>query len=47
MESYEVEIGKDVYPVKAIRNLSGHTIRPYQIHAGKRVPIVKSIQPEH
>ena len=41
MESYEVEIGNKVYPVKAIRNLSGHLIAPYHIHAGKSVPIVK------
>lgn len=27
--------------VKPIRNLNGHSIRPYQIHAGKTVPIVK------
>ena len=27
--------------VKAIRNLNGHSIGPYQIHAGKSVPIVK------
>ncbi|EKX40550.1 hypothetical protein GUITHDRAFT_75382 [Guillardia theta CCMP2712] len=41
MESYEVEIDGKVYPVKAIRNLNGHSINPYQIHAGKSVPIVK------
>ena len=40
MESYEVEIGGVVYPVKSIRNLNGHSIGPYQIHAGKSVPIV-------
>jgi methionyl aminopeptidase len=28
-------------PVHAIRNLNGHSIAPYQIHAGKSVPIVK------
>ena len=28
--------------VKPIRNLNGHSILPYQIHAGKSVPIVKS-----
>ena len=33
-------IGK-VYPVKSIRNLNGHLIEPYHIHAGKSVPIVK------
>ena len=36
MESYEVEIGGKIYPVKAIQNLTGHSIGPYQIHAGKR-----------
>lgn len=41
MESYEVEINGKTYPVRAIRNLNGHSIAPYQIHAGKTVPIVK------
>lgn len=41
MESYEVELDGKTYPVKAIRNLNGHSIGPYQIHAGKSVPIVK------
>ena len=41
MESYEVEINGKTYPVKSIRNLNGHSIGPYQIHAGKSVPIVK------
>lgn len=41
MESYEVEIGGTTYPVKAIRNLNGHNIHPYQIHGSKSVPIVK------
>ncbi|PRQ55756.1 putative methionyl aminopeptidase [Rosa chinensis] len=41
MESYEVEINGKVYQVKSIRNLNGHSIGPYQIHAGKSVPIVK------
>ena len=27
--------------MKCIRNLNGHSIGPYQIHAGKSVPIVK------
>ena len=27
--------------VKSIRNLNGHMIGQYQIHAGKSVPIVK------
>ncbi|KAF1811116.1 peptidase M24A, methionine aminopeptidase [Eremomyces bilateralis CBS 781.70] len=41
MESYEVEIKGTTYPVKAIRNLNGHTIGQYMIHGGKSVPIVK------
>ena len=41
MESYEVEINGKTYPVKAIRNLNGHSIAPYHIHAGKTVPIVR------
>jgi len=41
MESYEVEIDGKVFPVKCIRNLNGHSIGNYQIHAGKSVPIVK------
>ncbi|KAI9887574.1 MAG: Methionine aminopeptidase 2 [Watsoniomyces obsoletus] len=41
MESYEVEIGGTTYPVKAIRNLNGHSIEPYSIHGSKSVPIVK------
>ncbi|KAG7810846.1 hypothetical protein KL921_002474 [Ogataea angusta] len=42
MESYEVELDGKVYPVKCIRNLQGHNIKPYQIHGGKSVPIVKN-----
>jgi methionyl aminopeptidase len=41
MESYEVELDGKTYPVKCIGNLNGHSIGPYQIHAGKSVPIVK------
>ncbi|CAN8211226.1 unnamed protein product [Coccothraustes coccothraustes] len=41
MESYEVEIDGKTYQVKPIRNLNGHSIGPYRIHAGKTVPIVK------
>lgn len=42
MESHEVELlpGK-IFPVKCVRNLNGHSIGPYQIHAGKSVPIVR------
>ncbi|TKA83498.1 Methionine aminopeptidase 2 [Friedmanniomyces simplex] len=42
MESYEATINGTTYPVKAIRNLNGHTITQYSIHggsAGKSVPI--------
>ncbi|KAJ7161316.1 methionine aminopeptidase 2-like protein [Mycena crocata] len=45
MESYEVEIGGKVFPIKPIENLSGHTITPYQIHGGstgKSVPLVRT-----
>lgn len=44
MESYEVELNGTTYPVKAIRNLNGHTVGQYSIHGGsngKSVPIVK------
>ncbi|KAJ5794831.1 methionine aminopeptidase 2 [Penicillium paradoxum] len=42
MESYECEINGTTYPIKAIRNLSGHTILPYSIHGTKNVPFVKT-----
>ena len=44
MESYELELNGTTYPVKAIRNLNGHTIGRFEIHGGKNgksVPIVK------
>jgi methionyl aminopeptidase len=41
MESYEIELDGKTYQVKSIRNLNGHSIAPYRIHAGKTVPIVK------
>lgn len=35
-------IGKvNLLQVKSIRNLNGHSISPYRIHAGKTVPIVR------
>jgi len=43
MESYEVTINNKVYPIKSVKNLCGHTIEPYKIHAGKSVPIVKTV----
>lgn len=42
MESYEVTINGVTYPVKAVRNLCGHSIGPYQIHYGKSVPMCRS-----
>ncbi|GKY92844.1 methionine aminopeptidase 2B [Mayamaea pseudoterrestris] len=42
MESYEVELDGKTFPVKAIRNLNGHSIGQYNIHGGKSVPIVKN-----
>ena len=41
MESHEVELDGATHQVKCVRNLNGHSIGPYQIHAGKSVPIVK------
>ncbi|CAO1354072.1 unnamed protein product [Diamesa tonsa] len=41
MESYEIELDGKTYQIKSIRNLNGHSIAPYRIHAGKTVPIVK------
>ncbi|OWA53699.1 Methionine aminopeptidase 2 [Hypsibius exemplaris] len=41
MESYEIELDGKVFPIKCIRNLQGHQIAQYRIHAGKSVPIVK------
>ncbi len=35
IESYEIELDQKVYPIKVIRNLGGHNIEPYKIHAGK------------
>lgn len=47
--SKDLEITQDMisllmfllFPVKPIRNLNGHSIGQYRIHAGKTVPIVK------
>lgn len=40
IESYEVMIKGKIHRIKSVRNLCGHTIEPYRIHAGKSVPIV-------
>jgi len=41
MESYEIDLDGKTYQIKPIRNLNGHSIAPYRIHAGKSVPIVR------
>lgn len=42
MEAHEVDLDRKgkLHPVKCIRNLNGHSIGPYRIHAGKTVPII-------
>merc|ERR1712194_32839 len=40
--SYEIELGGKTTSIKPCRNLNGHSMAPYQIHAGKSVPIVKN-----
>lgn len=42
MESYEVEINGKTYPVKPVRNISGHNIKQYHIHGGKSIPFIKT-----
>lgn len=34
-------INGTTHTVKSVRNLNGHSIAPYRIHAGKSVPMVK------
>ena len=41
MESHEITLNGKTYQIKSIRNLNGHSVGPYQVHAGKSVPIVK------
>lgn len=38
IESSEIEIDKKVISIRSIRDLCGHQIKPYIIHAGKAVP---------
>ncbi|KAG1570362.1 hypothetical protein G6F50_005556 [Rhizopus delemar] len=45
-DSYEIELDGKTYDIKPIRNLNGHTIEPYKIHAGKSVPIVRDSNDE-
>ena len=42
MESYEVEIKRRTFPVKTVKNLNGHSIEQYKLHAGKTVPCIKT-----
>lgn len=42
MESHEVELDGQTYPIKVVENLMGHLIGPYHIHAGKSVPLYKN-----
>ena len=40
IESYEVEIDNKIKKLKPIKNLCGHTVGRYIVHAGKTVPCV-------
>lgn len=40
MESHEIVLKGRHHQIKSVRNLSGHSLGLYQIHAGKSVPIV-------
>ncbi|CDI82377.1 methionine aminopeptidase, type II, putative [Eimeria acervulina] len=42
INSFEMQLDGQTVPIKPIRNLTGHSIAPYRIHAGKSVPIVGS-----
>ena len=49
IESYEVEIDNKIKKLKPIKNLCGHTVGRYIVHAGKTVPCVsdnKSVKME-
>ena len=38
INSYEVELNNKVKKIKPVRNLCGHTVGKYKVHAGKSVP---------
>ncbi|KAH7375919.1 peptidase M24, structural domain-containing protein [Plectosphaerella cucumerina] len=42
MESYEVEIGGKMFPVKAVRNINAHDIQHWHIHGGKAIPFIRN-----
>lgn len=46
IKSYEVEIDGKVYKCKPVRNLSGHQVGRYHVHAGKSVPLCRGSEPE-
>ncbi len=37
IESYEIELDGKIHPIKVVKNLGGHNIKPYRIHAGKLI----------
>jgi methionyl aminopeptidase len=45
IESHEIELDGKTYTIKPVRNLMGHTMDKYRIHAGKSLPIVKNKDP--
>ena len=42
MERYELEIRGRAFPVKPVRNITGHNIKQYRIHGGVLIPFVKN-----
>lgn len=42
MESFEIELDGKTVPIKSVKNLGGHNIQPYKIHAGKYIPCIKT-----
>jgi methionyl aminopeptidase len=46
MESFEVEISGKTFPIKAIRNITGHDILRYRIHGNKQIPFIKNQNPD-
>ncbi|KAL7719373.1 Methionine aminopeptidase 2 [Entamoeba marina] len=41
MRSYEIEIKGKTYQMQPVRNLCGHMVGDYKVHAGKSIPICK------
>ena len=41
MRSYEIDIKGKTYQMQPVRNLSGHMVDAYMVHAGKSIPICK------